>query len=56
MGIVDDWTERAEALRDELVTAGKLTSPEWQAAVLAVPRHELVPQFYQRGTGPGPVS
>ncbi|MGH3999843.1 MAG: methyltransferase domain-containing protein [Pseudonocardiaceae bacterium] len=56
MSIVDDWTERAEALRDELVAAGKLISPEWQAAVLAVPRHELVPQFYQRGAGSGPVS
>ena len=51
---VDGWTERAEALRNELVAAGKLSSPEWQAAVLAVPRHEFVPQFYQRGTDPGP--
>ncbi|MGQ0774004.1 MAG: methyltransferase domain-containing protein [Pseudonocardiales bacterium] len=49
---VDDWTGRAAALRDELVAAGKLTSPEWQAAVLAVPRHEFVPQFYERGPDP----
>ncbi|MGH3882026.1 MAG: methyltransferase domain-containing protein [Pseudonocardiaceae bacterium] len=56
MSAVDDWTERAEALRDELVAAGKLTSPEWQAAVLAVPRHAFVPQFYQRGTDPGPMN
>ena len=53
---VDGWSERAAALRDELVAAGKLTSPQWQAAVLAVPRHEFVPEFYERGpdsVGPG---
>ncbi|MGH3915387.1 MAG: methyltransferase domain-containing protein, partial [Pseudonocardiaceae bacterium] len=48
----DGWTERAVALRDELVAAGKLISPEWQAAVLAVPRHEFVPEFYERGSDP----
>ncbi|MGH3911034.1 MAG: methyltransferase domain-containing protein [Pseudonocardiaceae bacterium] len=52
-----DWTDRAAALRDELVATGKLTSPEWQAAVLAVPRHEFVPEFYERGTDPvGPMA
>lgn len=56
MIILDDWTIRAAALRDELVAAGKLTSPEWQAAVLAVPRHKFVPEFYQRGTDPGPTN
>ncbi|MFN2496734.1 MAG: methyltransferase domain-containing protein [Pseudonocardiaceae bacterium] len=49
---LDEWTERAAALRDELVAAGKLISPEWQAAVLAVPRHEFVPEFYERGAEP----
>jgi len=49
---VDGWTERAAALRDELVAVGKLTSPQWEAAVLAVPRHEFVPQFYERGPDP----
>ncbi|MGQ0778440.1 MAG: methyltransferase domain-containing protein [Pseudonocardiales bacterium] len=54
---VDGWTERAAALRDELVTAGKLTSPGWEAAVLAVPRHEFVPEFYERGPDPvGPLA
>ncbi|MGH3905522.1 MAG: methyltransferase domain-containing protein, partial [Pseudonocardiaceae bacterium] len=53
---VDGWAERAAALRDELVAAGKLTSPEWKAAVLAVPRHEFVPEFYERSTGTGPGS
>lgn len=44
------WAERAESLRAELVATGKLSSPQWQAAVLAVPRHRFVPEFYQRGT------
>ncbi|MGH3793555.1 MAG: methyltransferase domain-containing protein [Pseudonocardiaceae bacterium] len=52
----DDWAVRAAALRDELVATGKLISPEWQAAVLAVPRHELVPEFYERGHEPGEMS
>ncbi|MGH3622669.1 MAG: methyltransferase domain-containing protein [Sciscionella sp.] len=47
--IGDTWTSRAAALRDELVAAGKLTAREWQEAVLAVPRHEFVPEFYEHG-------
>jgi protein-L-isoaspartate O-methyltransferase len=43
---VTGWTDRAAALHDELVAAGKVTSPEWRAAVLAVPRHVFVPVFY----------
>lgn len=54
---IDGWAERAAALRDELVAAGTLTSPQWQAAVLAVPRHEFVPEFYERGLDPvGPLA
>jgi protein-L-isoaspartate O-methyltransferase len=49
---LDGWPERAAALRDELVAAGKLTSPEWQAALLAVPRHKFVPCCYERGAAP----
>ncbi|HEX4102606.1 MAG TPA: methyltransferase domain-containing protein [Pseudonocardiaceae bacterium] len=40
------WQQRATALADELVTQGKLTSPEWIAAVRSVPRHVLVPHYY----------
>jgi protein-L-isoaspartate O-methyltransferase len=55
---VPDWRQRVERLRDELVAAGKLWSPAWQAAFLAVPRHRFVPLFYERrpGTGWTPVS
>ncbi|WP_245645373.1 methyltransferase domain-containing protein [Pseudonocardia acaciae] len=45
---MDSWRQRARALRDELVTAGKLSSPAWQQAVLDVPRHHFVPAYYQR--------
>ncbi|MBA2473020.1 MAG: hypothetical protein H0V41_12575 [Pseudonocardiales bacterium] len=51
---VDDWTDRAAALRDELAAAGKLSSPAWQSAVLAVPRHEFVPEFYEPVHSDGP--
>ena len=40
------WTTLAAKLADDLTAAGKLRSPEWQAAVRAVPRHELVPAHY----------
>jgi protein-L-isoaspartate(D-aspartate) O-methyltransferase len=43
---VTDWRTLAAALADELTAAGKLPSPAWQAAIRAVPRHELVPVHY----------
>lgn len=46
-----DWTVYAARLADELTTLGKLWSAPWQAAVRAVPRHELVPIHYQRVSG-----
>lgn len=41
-----EWRALAAALADELTAAGKLRSPEWQAAIRATPRHELVPVHY----------
>ncbi|MCA1672064.1 MAG: methyltransferase domain-containing protein, partial [Actinobacteria bacterium] len=41
------WRELAGALADELVRLDKVRSPEWIAAVRAVPRHELVPVHYR---------
>lgn len=46
-----DWTVHAARLADELTKSGKLWSAPWQAAVRAVPRHELVPVHYQRKSG-----
>ncbi|MBV9012342.1 MAG: methyltransferase domain-containing protein [Pseudonocardiales bacterium] len=46
-----DWTVHAARLADELTEAGKLWSAPWQAAIRAVPRHELVPVHYQRERG-----
>ena len=50
---MNDWTDRAAALADELVAKGKLRSREWIAAVRAVPRHELVPVFYEQDPATG---
>jgi methyltransferase of ATP-grasp peptide maturase system len=48
---VTDWADRAAALARELIAAGKLTSPDWHAAVLAVPRHVFVPCYYAHRDG-----
>ena len=45
---MNDWTDRAAVLADELVEMGKLGSREWIAAVRAIPRHALVPVFYEQ--------
>ncbi|MGI8308795.1 ATP-grasp peptide maturase system methyltransferase [Saccharopolyspora hattusasensis] len=41
-----DWKPKARGLADALVQQGKLTSPEWRAAVEGTPRHEFVPAYY----------
>jgi methyltransferase of ATP-grasp peptide maturase system len=53
-----DLNGRAALLRrhvaEQLTAGGQLRSPAWRAAVEAVPRHELVPQFFRMLDGPGP--
>ncbi|MGB8202335.1 MAG: methyltransferase domain-containing protein [Pseudonocardiaceae bacterium] len=46
-----DWASRAAALAEELVAADKLSSPEWHKAVLEVPRHVFVPDYYVHRDG-----
>lgn len=43
-----DWVAHARRLADFLRDNGDLCSPQWHAAVSAVPRHLLVPRAYQQ--------
>ncbi|GAA4024752.1 methyltransferase domain-containing protein [Allokutzneria multivorans] len=43
-----EWPALARRLADELERSGKLSDPAWRAAVCAVPRHELVPSYFQQ--------
>ncbi|MGH4015908.1 MAG: methyltransferase domain-containing protein [Pseudonocardiaceae bacterium] len=43
-----EWLPRARQLAEELVATGKLWSAQWQEAICAVPRHELVPDVFRR--------
>ncbi len=47
--VIADWRQRAEGLADQLVASGVLHDPAWRAALCAVPRHALVPRYYQQG-------
>lgn len=42
------WSTAAARLADQLAAAGKLTDPAWRAALTAVPRHHLVPRYYNQ--------
>ncbi|MEW2507599.1 protein-L-isoaspartate carboxylmethyltransferase [Amycolatopsis sp. NPDC047767] len=44
-----DWKARLDRLADELAERGNLTSPDWQRAFRAVPRHVFVPEFFEQG-------
>ncbi|MEU6222539.1 ATP-grasp peptide maturase system methyltransferase [Streptomyces sp. NPDC047042] len=52
-----DIETAATDLRRQLVRRlekdGRLRSPEWRAAVAAVPRHMFVPRFYRESDAPG---
>lgn len=41
------WQQRATILVDELIKQGRLVSTEWIEAMRAVPRHILVPRYYE---------
>ncbi|MDQ3404176.1 MAG: methyltransferase domain-containing protein [Actinomycetota bacterium] len=43
-----DWATHARRLADALRDNGDLHSPQWHAAVAAVPRHLLVPRAYRQ--------
>lgn len=44
---MNDWRQLAAALADELVSAGKLRSPEWIATIRDTPRHLFVPEYLE---------
>jgi methyltransferase of ATP-grasp peptide maturase system len=46
-----EWAQRAATLAQELLAAGKLTSPHWHQAVREVPRHVFVPSYYVASQG-----
>lgn len=48
-----DAAEARRQLAGHLAAAGWLRSPEWRAAVEAVPRHEFVTRFYVEALNPG---
>lgn len=43
-----EWPSLARQLVDDLEQAGKLSDPVWRVAVCAVPRHILVPDYFQQ--------
>lgn len=53
---VPDWTVRAQRLVEKLVADDDLHSPQWKAAVSAVPRHEFIPRYYRQDTSTRPAT
>lgn len=52
-GIETTAAELRRRLADHLEKDGRLRSPQWRAAVEAVPRHLFVPRFYRESDAPG---
>ncbi|WP_083682888.1 methyltransferase domain-containing protein [Actinoalloteichus fjordicus] len=48
-----DWELLLSRLADELTTKGKLSSPRWQTAFRATPRHVFVPEYFQQDSKTG---
>lgn len=51
MTITENWRARAAQLADAIEHAGVPRSAAWRGAVTAVPRHALVPEFYEQHRG-----
>jgi protein-L-isoaspartate O-methyltransferase len=49
-GLDTNWAPYARRLADALRDNGDLRSPQWHAAISAVPRHLFVPRAYQQDT------
>ncbi|GAB3487679.1 methyltransferase domain-containing protein [Amycolatopsis cihanbeyliensis] len=49
------WRPLARRLADRLTADGDLRTPQWRAALLAVPRHEFVPRYYLQDTSTRPA-
>jgi methyltransferase of ATP-grasp peptide maturase system len=45
--VVNDWIYRVFRLADRLTEAGDLRTPAWRQAFCGVPRHELVPRYFE---------
>ncbi|MGH4012415.1 MAG: methyltransferase domain-containing protein [Pseudonocardiaceae bacterium] len=53
---VPDWRDRAVRLADRLTADGDLHTPAWREALLAVPRHEFVPRYYELDASARPAT
>lgn len=51
MTTTEGWSTHAAQLTDAIEQAGAPLSAQWRAAVTAVPRHALVPEFYEQHKG-----
>ncbi|MGH3980697.1 MAG: hypothetical protein ACRDRZ_17140, partial [Pseudonocardiaceae bacterium] len=47
---VPNWRAHARRLTDQLTADGDVHTAAWRDALLAVPRHEFVPQYYLQDT------
>ena len=43
-----EWRPHAQRLAELLTERGDLSDPGWAAAIAAIPRHSLVPQFFEQ--------
>jgi hypothetical protein len=48
------WQSHLARLVDLITDKGDLRSPQWRAALLAIPRHLFIPHYYLQDTGHRP--